>query len=526
MFKLKKGNVIQKLNNMDRKKAYTIAAIILVCVVVCISLASFMGSAGDESFDGMSTRGYDLAQMPFLNDEAEAYLLASKYPDMQDNGASMLYSGLEKQARQEEDAANAEDEANSGDEEEEDSDNYNSSRGDDEDDDSYSGGGRGYGGGGYGGGRGKTEIGSLSSASMSTASGSGINSTWGAPRGDFSPYKSQDKGSEVPAQFKEASGKKALSQFAQTSRAAAGLKDAKAANAKRALMGGNIQGSEAFTGNGVDLSKASGLNLDTNAPTSSADLSNLDKKIDNAAKNNQNKQNPKEKKTFWDKLMEQVTDAAINAVANGVTKLMNMGIDGVINTINANEASKEWRKGYASMLQGLNSSNCKSQECLNTLGPVLSAAGKDSGWTQDRDGNYHAPTGQWSAAEAVKGMKGATLTRVIKENGGQMAGELQMGTITVRDEQGNERQESSMVSSTNLNAFQVRSLERFETKNTSQGRLDAANRAARESAERERDRKARDEAEQRNRQQDPCVDSSGNRRTGQVVDSYNNTVQC
>ena len=85
MFKLKPGNVFQKLNQMDRKQAYTLGAIVLVCFVALTTLASFMGNADESSFEDYNTRGYDLAQMPFLNDEAEEYLLASKYPDMQGN---------------------------------------------------------------------------------------------------------------------------------------------------------------------------------------------------------------------------------------------------------------------------------------------------------------------------------------------------------------------------------------------------------------------------------------------------------
>ena len=86
----------------------------------------------------------------------------------------------------------------------------------------------GYGGrGGYSGGRGgagtPTQVGQLGSASMGHSGGSGVSATWGAPRGDFSPYKSQDKGSEIPTtQLKNQDAKRALAQFAQTSRAAAG----------------------------------------------------------------------------------------------------------------------------------------------------------------------------------------------------------------------------------------------------------------------------------------------------------------
>lgn len=304
MFKLKTGNVIQKLNKMDRKQAYTLAAIVVVCFIALLSLASFLGGADDTSFDGMTTRGYDLAQMPFVNDEAESYLLASKYPDMQNNGSSLLYSPEEKEARQEEDAANAQ--------EDEESTSGSSGR-----ENSYSGGG--YGGRGYGSGRGgsrgSTTVGQLGQASVKGAGGSGMTGTFGAPRGDFSPYKSQDKGTEIAPQLKNTDAKKALSQFAQTSRAAAGLKDGKGGNAKKALMGGNIKGSEAFTDKGVDLSKSGGLALDTNAPVTSADLSNLEDKLDDAAKEAK-EESDQIKEDMWDRLREQLFSGMINMVLN------------------------------------------------------------------------------------------------------------------------------------------------------------------------------------------------------------------
>ncbi|MBO4674526.1 MAG: hypothetical protein J5601_00345, partial [Elusimicrobiaceae bacterium] len=106
MFKLKKGNVFQKLNNMDRKQAYTYGGIMVAVVVVLLLLVSFLSQEEDPTFDGFNTRGYDLADSPFITDEAEQYLLSSMYPDMQDNGANALYSVVEKEARQEEDALN------------------------------------------------------------------------------------------------------------------------------------------------------------------------------------------------------------------------------------------------------------------------------------------------------------------------------------------------------------------------------------------------------------------------------------
>ena len=226
MFKLKPGNVFEKLNTMDRKKAYTIGAVVIVCFVALLTLASMMGEADDASFDGLNARGYDLAQMPFVNDEAEKYLLAAKYPDMKENGSTLLYSAEEKEARQE---ADAEKEAG---EESADSESTMSS-GEDEDAPTS----HGYG--GYrGGGRTATptEVKQLGTANMQSAQGSGIQGSWGAPRGDFSPYKDQNKGTEIP-QLKNQDARKALWQTARGSRAAAGLKDGKAGNAKRAMMG-------------------------------------------------------------------------------------------------------------------------------------------------------------------------------------------------------------------------------------------------------------------------------------------------
>ena len=280
MFKLKSGNVFQKLNTMDRKKAYTIGAVVIVCFVALLTLASMMGEADDASFDGFNSRGYDLAQMPFVNDEAEQYLLAAKYPDMKENGATLLYSAEEKEARQEADAEG----------EETDEDVSDSGRTASSDKDEYAPTTRGYGGyRGGGGGSTPTQVKQLGAANMQSAQGSGIQGTWGAPRGDFSPYKDQNKGTEIPAQLKNQDARKALYQSARGSRAAAGLKDGKAGNAKRAMMGGNIAGSEAFTDQGIDLSKANGLAIDTNAPQESGDLSNLDKKVDAVYKLKTNK---------------------------------------------------------------------------------------------------------------------------------------------------------------------------------------------------------------------------------------------
>ena len=337
--KLKPGNVFQKINKMDRKQAYTWGAIIVVCFVALLTLASFMGDADESSFDGFNTRGYDLAQMPFLNDEAEEYLLASKYPDMQGNNSTMLYSAAEKEARQEEDAAAAEEAAA-----EEDV----SASGMDSAD--YVPGGYGGSGGGYSGGgasSGPTQIGQLDNASVSHASGSGVNTSWGAPRGDFSPYKSQEKGTEAPfQQLKNQDARRALSQFAQTSRAAAGLRDSKGANAKRALMGGHVQGSEAFTESGVDLSKSGGLALDTNAPVSSADLSNLDDALSDAAQ--QGKEEKDElTQDMADRLLEQLWSGMINLGMQTMGNLLGKGIDALGGVMSGHSAGRRYNNQVA-----------------------------------------------------------------------------------------------------------------------------------------------------------------------------------
>lgn len=331
MFKLKPGNVFQKMNKMDRKQAYTLGAIVVVVFVALITMASFLGKADDSSFEDFNSRGYDLAQMPFVNDEAEEYLLASKYPDMQGNNSTMLYSSSEKEERQAEDAAQAEEEAATSDTSADSSSALSSYSG-------YS--GRGYS--GRGGARTPTQIGQLGSASMRGTGGSGISATWGAPKGDFSPYKSQDKGTEAPLQFKNTDAKKALSQFARGSAAAAGLKDGKNVNAKRALMGAGIKGSEAFSETGsVDLSKAGGLNLDTNAPVSSADLSNLDKKIDDAAQKGRDEKK-KEEENFGNSLANDLWKQVLTKVVDIGMQQLSQGIDTWMANMSANKAGNNY----------------------------------------------------------------------------------------------------------------------------------------------------------------------------------------
>ena len=260
----------KKLNSMDRKQAYTWGGIGLVILVSLLMLAGISSKDDPEDFSDFESRGYDLANMPFSSDEAEQYLLAAKYPDMQGKTGG-LYSEESKQARQEKEAEEA------GKETEE---NFSSGG-------MTSGGGY-YGGGGYHGGGGRrsgspTTVNTMNSASLKGASGSAMSGTFG-PKGDFSNFRSQDKasGSALPTNRGSGSARKALYQTAQGSRAAAGLKDGKSLNAKKALMGGNIQGADAFaaTGNGVDLRRLGGQGLDTDAPMESADLGNLGNELE------------------------------------------------------------------------------------------------------------------------------------------------------------------------------------------------------------------------------------------------------
>ncbi len=323
MFKLKKGNVFQKLNSMDRKQAYTYGGIIVAVIVVLLLLASFLSQEEDPSFDGFNSRGYDLADSPFVTDEAEQYLLSSMYPDMQNNGASALYSPAEKEARQEEDAQNEEEESgeeeSSGNEEE-----YDSGEEEEEGSSSRSGGGRAYYGGRGGGGGTKTEIGTLGSASMGHAGGSGINSTWGSPRVDTNPFKRREmEKDKIQTQtLNKNDARRALSQFAAGSRAAAGLKDNRDMNMKRASMGGDINAVGAFKEDGtVDLSKVDASRLDTNAPQGgSPDLNTLKDATQKAA----DKEHPKEddKLSFWEKFAEKAMEMGMQLVQHLATNFL------------------------------------------------------------------------------------------------------------------------------------------------------------------------------------------------------------
>ena len=353
MLKLKAGNIFEKINHMDRKQAYTFGAIGAVILVAILMLFSLLGNgADDSSMDAFTAHGYDLAAMPFINDEAEQLLLSSKYPDMQGNGASLLFSQQEREEREAEDEKDAIADAVGGavaDDEDGDED------GDGDAGNSYASGrsGRGYGGRGGSGGAGGTSVGKLSNASIGRSGGSGVSGTFGAPRGDYTPYKTDKKGEEKEVSFKNDDARRALSQFAQASRAAAGLRDGKLANAKRALQAGNIQGGEAFGDKGIDLSKLNGLALDTNAPLgSNPDLSDLGDKVASEAKNAEKKKDAEKKKErekgFGEKLLEAMGQAVINAVGNAVESGISEGLNAIKGSIAANIAGNKYDKEFLS----------------------------------------------------------------------------------------------------------------------------------------------------------------------------------
>ncbi len=297
------SNAFKKLNSMDRRQAYTYGAVVVVALVALLTLGSVAGSSDKEDFSDFETRGYDLANMPFSTDEAEQYLLASKYPDMKDKGAPGLYSASDKAARQAEDAEAAEEAASE-------LDTSATSQG------SAYVPGRYYGGGAGGRGSGaRTQVGSLNSASLKGASGTGMSGTFG-PRGDFSNFRSQEKGSDrfTPQGPGSGDARKALYQTAMGSRAAAGLKDGKLLNAKKAMMGGNIKGSGAFMDDsgGVKLDKLGGLQLDTNAPASSADLSGLDEGVNDANKKAQEQAQEEDKNRIWREMLSQILQKVVD----------------------------------------------------------------------------------------------------------------------------------------------------------------------------------------------------------------------
>lgn len=379
LFKFKQNKVFTKLNKMNRKQAYTIGAVAVVLIVALILVIS-SATGEDDSFAGMDARGYDLAQMPFATDEAEQYLLSNVYPDMQENGSSLLYSLQEKEERQEEDERTL-DFIDNDEEDDDDTDYTGDSDNSYNSDSSYnSGSSRGYGGyGGYGGrgGGGKTEIGTLSSAGMATSGGGGINSTYG-PSGDFHQFKGrEDRGDEKPVQLKTNDAKQTLAQFRSGSLAAARLNENKMKNAGKALFGGDIRGSDAFGKDGsVDLSKlqSGGLSLDTSAPSTTTDLNNLDKKVAEAAKNAQDKKKEEDKKKWWE---EMLIDLAKSSAKLIVDSFLGTAMD----TLSANISASNARRGAKNDIYNGKSDELYALACSDT--PEGAAVRADAGFDGD-----------------------------------------------------------------------------------------------------------------------------------------------
>lgn len=305
------GKVFKKLNHMDKKQAYTYGAIGVVCLVALLTLASVAGGGADDSLDNLNARGYDLAQMPFLNDEAENYLLASKYPDMKNNNISALYSPADKKERQEEDAKEAAESAASAGSADS-SGSYNSS--------SY---GSGYTGRRRGGGQGTpTQIGSFSaSGSMASASGGNTSATYGGTmRGDFSPFQRDSKGNEAP--FKPQNAKQALTRFNAASRAAARGAN-KAVDSRKALLGSNVEGGFGTDSNGVPLGESKGVNYDE---AESADLSGLDDTMAEKAQESRDKKEAEklaEGQGFWSMLGGKLLDMGLNLAQQWASNQIN-----------------------------------------------------------------------------------------------------------------------------------------------------------------------------------------------------------
>lgn len=301
------GKVFKKLNHMDKKQAYTYGAIIIVAMVALLTLASVAGSGPDDSFDDLQGRGYDLAQMPFVNDEAEQFLLASKYPDMRNNNVNAIYSKEEKEARQAEDAQNEAQEETAASEEA-------SSSG-------YTGYSRG---GGSGVARTPTQIGAFSpSGSMATASGGNTSATFGGTvRGDFSPFQREDKGKEAPF-VDPKNARQALARFNSASRAAARGAN-KARDSQKALFGSHVSGTGGFDSNGVPLKgTGSGVNYES---SDTPDLSGLDDTMQERAADAREKaeeQQLQEEESIWRMFGEALFNAGLDLAKQWVGNQLN-----------------------------------------------------------------------------------------------------------------------------------------------------------------------------------------------------------
>ncbi|MBP5403630.1 MAG: hypothetical protein J6Y17_00890 [Elusimicrobiaceae bacterium] len=345
MFTFKPKKVFEKINKMDRKQAYTIGAIVVVSVVALLMLISAMTGGEDGSFEGMKARGYDLANMPFATDEAEKFLLANAYPDMRENGSTLLYSAAEKEARQEADEQAAEEYAYEGSMEgaEASSDSGDAS--------TDRGGYGGYGGGGSGrrGGRTptKTEMGQLGAAGMASAGGTGVSATWG-PTGDFRQYKGrEDRGHEAPAPLVIGKQKEAAAFRTASAQAIRGKGDRAMTDQKKALMQLSLDGQNPVP-TAPTIGSTGGFQIEDGALPHTTGLENLDKKVAEAVKKAE-KQQKEEKREWWE---EMLIDLAKQAASSLVASVMDGVGDHVKGWINGNSASRAARTQYATEQSG------------------------------------------------------------------------------------------------------------------------------------------------------------------------------
>lgn len=336
MFTFKAKKVFDKLNKMDRKQAYTIGAIAVVSIVALLMLISAASAPKDESFDGMNARGYDLATMPFATDEAEKYLLAAKYPDMKENGSTLLYSAAEKQARQEEDAKAAEEETAELAGDDSSYDDISAPRSDNGGYSGYSGGGYG----GRGGGRGKTEVGQLGSANMAHSGGSTSGSSMEYHKVDSHIMRNRDKGEAVTTPLVIGKRKEAAA-FNKATLDAARSKGNQLTAQRKALQQLSVNGTDP-TATGPVIDPMSTLKIEEGAPATTTDLDNLDKQVAEAAKKAEEKKKEEKKLSFWEQLgqdlLRRVATSAVDAIMGGVG-------DTIRGTINGQRAYYSARRG-------------------------------------------------------------------------------------------------------------------------------------------------------------------------------------
>lgn len=409
----KPKKVFEKLNKMDRKQAYTVGAIIVVAVIALLMLVSSLDTEGD-SLEGMNPRGYDLAAMPFVNDEAEKMLLASYYPDMRENGSTLLYTPLEREQREQADLAEYElvpvvEDGPAG----------NTEQAAEQEQAAASGGASGSGGSGRrgkgaGAGRTPTEIGKLTSANVTSSGGSGFNSSWN-PSVDNRGLNGQ-AGSVAPAQLQTGDARKTLGQFRAGSFAASRLRDNKMANARKAMMGGNIQGSQAFGKNGIDASKLGGLALDTSELPKTTDLGNLDDKVDNAVKEHEKPEKPEEKLSFWEQLGQDLLRQAASSLVDSITSGIGDSIKG---WVNGNSASRAAGKKVTAERMGVSYDNLTATERQALTDAGITKEAWDGGKVSTRKA-YSALKGHSTAVDTAREQaKADARSQAIGSSGGK-----------------------------------------------------------------------------------------------------------